>query len=62
MRTFEHAAPPALVEVVLHHAHRVAGRERVQVELARDGKDERFAGRVLVAVVVAPPAAAAATK
>ena len=58
----EPAAPPALVEVFLHHAHRVAGRERVQVQLARDGKDERLGGRAVVAGVRHRALAAAATK
>ena len=59
----EHAAPAALVEIVLDHADGVAGRERVQVELSGDGKDEGIGLRPLVVTTGhrgAPPAVAAA--
>jgi hypothetical protein len=63
----EHAATPALVEVVLDHVHGVARREGVKVELARDGENEGVRGfGVASGVVVRPrhfaPPLAAATK
>ena len=57
----EDAAAPALVEVVLDHGHRVPRRERVQVELARDGK-RRTRPRPRRPLTARPPAAAARSR